>query len=103
MDTRSKIITPEQARALAESQPVVWFTAHFDPLLAEHTRRIRDHRRPGYLLIAVVTNPADPYLPQSARAELVAALKLVRETGYLSFHVADVLDAAIAKYDKAKS
>ena len=77
MDTRRKIIALEQAQSLAADHPVVWIAGHFDPLLAEHARRIQAHRRPGHLLIAVVTNPTQPYLPQSARAELVAALEFV--------------------------
>jgi hypothetical protein len=74
LDTRSKIISYEQALNLARNEPVRWLTVHFDPLLAEHARRIQAARAPGHRLIVVVTNPALPLLPQRARAELVAAL-----------------------------
>ena len=77
MDTRNKIIALEQAHGMAESQAAVWVKGHFDPLLAEHARQIGDRRQPGKLLIALITNPAEPYLPQQARAELVAALACV--------------------------
>ena len=77
MDTRNKIIALEQAHAIAKSHAAVWVSGHFDPLLAEHARQIGDRRQPGKLLIALVTNPAEPYLPQQARAELVAALAAV--------------------------
>ena len=62
---------------MAESQPAVCVTGHFDPLLAQHARQIGNLRQPGKLLIVLVTNPAEPYLPQQARAELVAALASV--------------------------
>ena len=77
MDTRNKIIALEQANAIAESQAAVCVTGHFDPMLAQHARQISNLRQPGKLLIALVTNSAEPYLPQQARAELVAALASV--------------------------
>jgi len=77
LDTRSKIIPIEQARERLGDKPASWVAGHFDPLLAEHVRRLRDHVTPGRLLIVEVTNPAQPLLPQRARAELVAALTMV--------------------------
>jgi len=77
LDTRSKIIPIEQARQRLRDQPACWVAGQFDPLLAEHVRRLRDHVAPGRLLIVEVTNPARPLLPQRARAELVAALSMV--------------------------
>jgi bifunctional ADP-heptose synthase (sugar kinase/adenylyltransferase) len=52
-------------------------SGHFDPLLAEHVRRLEQARKPGQLLVVEVTNPAQPLLSQRARAELVAALSVV--------------------------
>lgn len=49
-------------------------TGHFDPLLAEHVRSLREHKTAGRPLIVEVTNPPKPLLHQRARAELVAAL-----------------------------
>jgi glycerol-3-phosphate cytidylyltransferase-like family protein len=69
VDTRTKIIDREQAPAGA-----VWFAGHFDPLLAEHTRMLRDVKAAGRLLIVEITNPERPLLTQRARAELVAGL-----------------------------
>jgi bifunctional ADP-heptose synthase (sugar kinase/adenylyltransferase) len=77
LDTRSKIIPLEQARAQQRGKPACWVTGHFDPLLAEHVRRLREQVAPGRLLIVEVTNPDRPLLPQQARAELVAALTMV--------------------------
>ena len=74
MDTRSKIVEFGAALAIAQEHSVRWVTGHFDPLLAQHARRIREFIAPGQILIVVVTNPENPLLPQRARAELVAAL-----------------------------
>ena len=77
MDTRSKIVTLEQAQERAGNRPTRWVSGHFDPLLAEHVRHLRQSTSPGHLLIVKVTNPAQPLLSQRARAELVAALSMV--------------------------
>ncbi len=74
MDTRKKIVAFEHALGIAHEREVRWVTGHFDPLLAEHARRVREFVKPGLPLIVVVTNPPAPLLPQAARAELVAAL-----------------------------
>lgn len=74
MDTRAKIVPLQQV----EARPgAVWITGHFDPLLAEHVRQLEQARDPGRPLVVQVTNPAQPLLPQRARAELVAALAMV--------------------------
>jgi bifunctional ADP-heptose synthase (sugar kinase/adenylyltransferase) len=77
LDTRSKIIPLEEAQARQRTQSTSWLAGHFDPLLAEHVRRLREQAAPDRLLIVEVTNPARPLLPQRARAELVAALSMV--------------------------
>ncbi len=74
MDTRTKIVSFADAIAAVEGKPVRWVTGHFDPLLVEHARRLREFIAPGQMLIVVVANPENPLLPQRARAELVAAL-----------------------------
>ena len=77
MDTRTKIITVEDARERLRDKPACWVAGHFDPLLAGHVRRLQEHAKPGHCLIVEVTNPPHPLLPQRARAELVAALRMV--------------------------
>jgi bifunctional ADP-heptose synthase (sugar kinase/adenylyltransferase) len=77
LDTRSKIISLEEARKRRGEKPTIWLAGHFDPMLAEHVRRLGERGAPGRLLIVEVTNPARPLMPQRARAELVAALSLV--------------------------
>jgi bifunctional ADP-heptose synthase (sugar kinase/adenylyltransferase) len=69
VDTRTKIIDREHVPAGA-----VWFAGHFDPLLAEHARLLRDVKVSGRLLVVEIMNPARPLLAQRARAELVAGL-----------------------------
>ncbi len=52
-------------------------SGQFDPLLAEHVRRLKQARESGQLLVVEVTNSPQALLPQRARAELVAALEMV--------------------------
>lgn len=77
MDTRSKILGAQEARRELKDKAVCWISGHFDPLLAEHVRRIQDCARPGKLLAVEITQPLRPLLAQRARAELVAALNTV--------------------------
>jgi len=58
-------------------RPACWVSGHFDPLLAEHVRRLRQYDSLNEILVVEVTNPERPLLPQQARAELVAALSMV--------------------------
>jgi len=67
----------EEARKLTEGQPTRWVAGDFDPLLAAHSRRLRELAEPGRLLVVAVNDPARPLLPRRARAELVAALAMV--------------------------
>jgi bifunctional ADP-heptose synthase (sugar kinase/adenylyltransferase) len=80
VDTRTKIITPEAAWALARgSRPAVLVTGHFDVLLAAHVRElagVRESLPDGALLVALAT-PPQPLLEARARAEMVAALAVV--------------------------
>ena len=69
VDTRTKIVDRERA-----PQEAVWFAGHFDPLLAEHARMLRDVKATGRVLVVEITNPERPLLAQQARAELVAGL-----------------------------
>ncbi|HWB86752.1 MAG TPA: hypothetical protein VG675_21585 [Bryobacteraceae bacterium] len=78
MDTRSKILTADAAARLKIEPPVV-VTGYFDPLLAAHARELEEVRRrttPRALLVVVLPS-AGELLSQRARAELVAALRVV--------------------------
>ncbi len=74
MDTRTKILSPEAA-----PRACTVVTGTFDVVLAENTRELARIRasHPGRPLLAVVLPLADPLLPLRARAELVAALRMV--------------------------
>ena len=80
MDTRTKIITPEQACALArDTQNAALVTGHFDVLLAAHIRELNgvgDSLADAVLFVALGT-PEQPLLDAHARAEMVAALAMV--------------------------
>jgi hypothetical protein len=69
MDTRRKIVPPESAPAGAT---VV--TAYFDVLQSEDTRDLAVLPRP---VIALILPLEDALLPQSARAELAAGLRMI--------------------------
>lgn len=75
MDTRSKILTPEEAANLAG--PVAVATGYFDVLRAGHIRDLEQARGRAGTLLAVVLPLADGLLSQRGRAEMVAALRMV--------------------------
>jgi bifunctional ADP-heptose synthase (sugar kinase/adenylyltransferase) len=77
LDTRAKIVPLHELHERLQGRPTSWVSGCFDPLLAEHVRRLSEQREPGRLLVVEVTNPAQPLLAQRARAELVAALATV--------------------------
>jgi len=77
LDTRTKIVALHEIEERLESRAASWISGHFDPLLAEHVRRLAAARTPGRPLVVEVTNPRQPLLAQRARAELVAALSMV--------------------------
>ena len=88
MDTRSKILTADAARALAG--PLVVITGYFDVLRAEHAREIEAIRSQAgaCTLLALVLPYAGEVFDIHARARMVAALRMV---DYVL--VADELDA----------
>ncbi len=82
MDTRNKIIPPERAVSLARElhdngAAVKVVTGHFDVLVPEHIRRLREIADGSGTLFALVLDPPEPLLSSRARAELVAALAMV--------------------------
>jgi hypothetical protein len=75
MDTRDKILTLDVARRLV--QPLTVVATASMVLRAELIRELEALRTPGRALLAVVM-PAQPeLLPCGARAELLAALRVV--------------------------
>jgi bifunctional ADP-heptose synthase (sugar kinase/adenylyltransferase) len=77
VDTRTKILTVDAALQL--SPPVTVVTGYFDVLRAEHVRDLQHARAlaPNRPLLAIVLPGTEPLLDQRARAELVAALRVV--------------------------
>lgn len=74
MDTRIKIISNDDARAVQGAKIV---SGYFDPVTSEHAERLRGLKESGRPLLILIATPADPILPAEARAQLVAALKYV--------------------------
>ena len=94
MDTRSKILTFAAAEALP--RPLALATGYFHVLRAEHARalqQVRDRTPEARLLVAVVTYPGE-WIDGAARAELVAALRMV---DYVVTVNHEVLDAFLER------
>ena len=77
MDTRSKILSRDAALELPP--PLTLVTGYFDILRAEHARELQQarDRAPAHPLMVVVLTGPNPLLSARARAELVAALRMV--------------------------
>ena len=73
MDTRSKILTLAAALELPTVAAIV--TGYFDVLRVEHLHELGRVR--GRPLLVVVLPLAGEIVPQRARAELIAALRMV--------------------------
>lgn len=76
MDTRTKIISAQEAARLAENGATT-VSGYFDPVTLAHAERLQSLKRPGAPLLVVISSPPEPVLPAPARAQLVAALACV--------------------------
>ena len=76
MDTRTKIVSAEEAKRIASAGATV-VSGYFDPLLASHAERLAQLKQNGSPLLVVIATPRDPILPAGARAELIAGLRVV--------------------------
>jgi bifunctional ADP-heptose synthase (sugar kinase/adenylyltransferase) len=76
MDTRSKILSGSLA---LPPGPCLLVTGHFDVLRAAHVRDLAQarNRTPPCPLVVLISQGREPLLPLAARAELVAALRMV--------------------------
>ena len=95
MDTRSKIVNPE-----APPRACTVVTGAFDPVLADDARQLAEIRAShpdGPLLVVVLPLPGE-LLPGRARAELVAALRMV---DYVVSAPDAVTDALLATLEPA--
>jgi len=109
MDTRRKILTPETALALDPARPLVLVSGYFDVLRAEHARELESVRiRTGAatLMVAVLPLPGE-LLNQRARAELVAAIRVVDYVvtadgaGMDDPLIAALAPSSVARFDEA--
>ena len=75
MDTRIKIVTASHA---AKEQAAL-VRGYFDPLSVAHVRRLEEIANAGGGLVTILLDsPQRPLLPVAARAELLAALLVVK-------------------------
>jgi hypothetical protein len=88
LDTRQKILTPEQALASLRGCHV--FVAYFDIVSAPLVRRLAEIGRP---VVALVLDPQHPVLSSRTRAELAAALASVEAVVPLAHDPAGFLEA----------
>ena len=96
MDTRSKII--DSVQIIPSGRPVTLVTGYFDVLGPRHIEALEGVSRPDRcLLVALHTGPAG-ILPLRARAELVAALRMV---DYVVTADEAQLDAFISSFNPA--
>lgn len=73
MNTREKIVAPSSL----DGRRLTLVTAYFDPLLAWHAERLASLRPADGILAALVLPLDGELLPQHARAELAAALRVI--------------------------
>lgn len=95
MDTRGKILTGAEAAARvaqwrSAGDDVQIASGWFDPLLTVSAEILAAWKRPGARLLVLLAEPPDAILPPRARAEMVAAMRVVdavapaAETGTLA-------------------
>lgn len=82
MDTRGKILTGAEAAARVEQWRAAGYEVQiasgwFDPLLAASAEILAAWKQPGARLLVLLADPPDAILPARARAEMVAALRVV--------------------------
>jgi bifunctional ADP-heptose synthase (sugar kinase/adenylyltransferase) len=80
VDTRNKIVTLEDACALACSgRNAALVIGYFDVLVAAHVGELADvrSRTPDAVLVVALRTSENPVLSARARAEMVAALEMV--------------------------
>src|ERR1700738_2321760 len=83
---------------MLQDKPARWVSGYFDPLLAEHVRRLRECAQPGQLLVVEIANPESPLLPQRARVKMSAPTILVVRLGAMGDVVAALPAVASLKH-----
>lgn len=76
IDTRTKIVTTDEARRLASESHVRSARTYCDPMLPQHVDDLRALAAHGKLLL-IIDTPADHYLDARARCEIAASLDFV--------------------------
>jgi hypothetical protein len=76
IDTRKKIVSPDEARRIVAAGGVRAVRTYCDPMLPAHVEELRLLADDGKLLL-VMDTPADAYLEVRARQEIAASLGFV--------------------------
>ena len=76
LDTRNKILDAARAAEIVNAGATV-VVAYFDPLIAWHSRWLAMFKKPDRPLLVVIADPDRAILPNAARRELVAGLRIV--------------------------
>ena len=101
LDTRTKIVSAEEALARLAGRPLV--AAYFDPLVATHTQRLHELGGQYGPLAICICDPPDPLLPAQARAELAAAcrdVEIVVIGAEVLSHVTKIIDERPGDLDR---
>ncbi|MEO5924703.1 MAG: hypothetical protein ABIR70_12840 [Bryobacteraceae bacterium] len=74
MDTRTKVISNDDARKVADA---VIVSGYFDPMTVAHADRLKSLKKSGQPLLVLIATPANAILAAEARAFLIAGLRCV--------------------------
>ena len=100
MDTRTKILIPEEAAARYPEYAVV--LASFDVLTAPRIRSLRELADHSPALIAIVTEIPNSLLSLNARAELAASLAII-DCVVMAGDTSSLLANAVAIHDQRQA
>jgi hypothetical protein len=76
VDTRTKIVSTDEAVRASQGGALI-VSGYFDPMTAAHAERLEALKQSNQRLLVLIATPDDPILPARARAELIAALRIV--------------------------
>jgi bifunctional ADP-heptose synthase (sugar kinase/adenylyltransferase) len=93
LNTRDKILTPEQAIECAKTAAPNLVIGRFDVLRSSTVARLTALARPNTRLFAIVLNDPSALLTLRARAELAAALRVIDYVIPVEDTRADLIDA----------
>jgi hypothetical protein len=91
VDTRCKIVDASQAAKIAKAGATV-VVGYFDPMIAWHSLWLTSFKKPDRSLLVLIATPGNCILPGRARAELVAAVRVVDYVSEARLEIAGAID-----------